>query len=100
MASQGRGTANHFKATADVDIIAGSFSQSLASPGGYVAGSRHVIEYLRTYSKQTIFSAAISPVQAAYAVAALDIMKSGPQCHKRLWSNTQKYKRILKDLDS
>ena len=90
LGSQGRGTADHFKATADVDIIAGSFSKSLASTGGYVAGSRHMIEYLRTYSKQTIFSAAISPVQAACAMAALDIMEPEPEHHKRLWSNTQK----------
>lgn len=99
LGNQGRGTADHFKATEEVDIIAGSFSKSLSSVGGYVAGSRHMIEYLRSYSKQTIFSAAISPVQAACALAALEIVQSEPEHLLHLWENTRAYKKILKELD-
>jgi 7-keto-8-aminopelargonate synthetase-like enzyme len=73
-------------------------SKSLASVGGFVSGSSEVIEYLRTHSKQTTFSAAISPAQAACASASLDIMKSEPQHLERLWSNTRKYRAILKNL--
>jgi 7-keto-8-aminopelargonate synthetase-like enzyme len=95
---QGRGTVDHFGLNDKVDIICGSLSKSLASTGGFVAASKDVIEYLRTNSKQTVFSAAISPSQAACASASLDIMKSEPQHLERLWANTRKYRSILKNL--
>ena len=95
---QGRGTTEHFGLGDKVDLICGSLSKSLASTGGYVAGSREVIEYLRTNSKQTIFSAAISAGQTAAAMAALEIMQNEPQHLERLWANTKKYKAMLKGL--
>jgi 8-amino-7-oxononanoate synthase len=95
---QGRGTTDHFGLGEKVDLICGSLSKSLASTGGFVAGSRDMIEYLRTNSKQTIFSAAICAGQAAAAMAALEIMQTEPQHLERLWSNTKKYKAILKHL--
>lgn len=95
---QGRGTVDHFKLNEKVDLICGSMSKSLASTGGFVAGSRELIEYLRTNSKQTIFSAAISPSMAAAASASLDILQSEPQHLERLWRNTKRYREILKGL--
>ena len=95
---QGRGTVDHFRLNDKVDLICGSLSKSLASTGGFVAGSHELIEYLRTHSRQTIFSAAISPSQAACASAALDIMQSEPQHLERLWRNTRRYREILKGL--
>jgi 8-amino-7-oxononanoate synthase len=95
---QGRGTVDHFGLNDKVDIVCGSLSKSLASTGGFVSGSREVIEYLRTYSKQTIFSAALSPAQAAAAMAALEIMQTEPEHHERLWANTRKYRAMLKQL--
>lgn len=95
---QGRGTVDHFALNDKVDIVCGSLSKSLASTGGFVAASREVIEYLRTHSKQTVFSAAISPSQAACAQASLAVMQSEPQHLERLWSNTRKYRAILKSL--
>jgi 7-keto-8-aminopelargonate synthetase-like enzyme len=95
---QGRGTVDHFKADEQVDLICGSLSKSLASTGGFVAGSRSLIEYLRTNSRQTLFSAAISPAMAATASASLDIMLSEPQHLERLWKNTKRYREILKGL--
>lgn len=92
---QGRGTANHLGVTDEVDIICGSLSKALASTGGFVAGDKAVIEYLRSHSKQTIFSAAISPSQAACAEAALDLLASEPEHLERLWENTRKYKAML-----
>ena len=90
---QGRGTVDHFGLTDKIDIICGSLSKSLASTGGFVAGSSDVIEYMRTNSKQTIFSAALSPGQAAAAQRyrtrkgrrPLDarrrgVCRSGPRC--------------------
>jgi 7-keto-8-aminopelargonate synthetase-like enzyme len=95
---QGRGTADHFRLNEKVDLVCGSLSKSLASTGGFVAGSRDLIEYLRTHSRQTIFSAAISPSQAACASAALDIMQSEPEHLERLWRNTRRYREMLKGL--
>lgn len=95
---QGRGTVDHFALNDKVDIICGSMSKSLASTGGFIAASREVIEYLRTNSKQTIFSAAISPSQAACAQASLELMQKEPEHLERLWSNTRKYRAMLKSL--
>lgn len=98
LGNSGRGSADHCDATDDIDIIAGSFSKALSSTGGFVAGSRDVIEYLRTHSKQTIFSASLSPVQAYCASASLDILQSEPEHLERLWANTRRYKAILENL--
>jgi 8-amino-7-oxononanoate synthase len=95
---QGRGTVDHFKLNEKVDILCGSMSKSLASTGGFVSGSLDLIEYLRTNSKQTLFSAAISPSQAAAASASLDIMQTEPQHLHRLWRNTKRYREMLKGL--
>ena len=73
-------------------------SKALASTGGFVAGSRSLIDYLRFHSKQTIFSAAISPSQAACAAAALDVMQGEPQHLDRLWRNVRRYRDMLKGL--
>ena len=95
---QGRGTVDHFGLNDQVDIICGSLSKSLASTGGFIAGTNEVIEYLRTNSKQTIFSAAVPPAQAAIASTALDIMQTEPEHHERLWANTKRYVKMLKSL--
>lgn len=92
---EGRGTAHHFELPDRVDVIAGSLSKSLSSTGGFVAGDHAVIEYLRTYSKQTIFSAALSASQAACARAALEIMQSEPEHLELLWANTKRYRELL-----
>jgi 8-amino-7-oxononanoate synthase len=95
---QGRGTVDSFGLNDKVDVICGSMSKSLASTGGFVAASSEVIEYLRSHSKQTIFSAAISPSQAACAQASLEIMQTEPQHLEKLWANTKKYRAMLKQL--
>ncbi len=93
--AQGRGTANHYGMTDDVDIICGSFSKALSSTGGFIAGSREAIQYVRTHSKQIIFSAALSPCQAACAEAALDVLVDEPEHLQRLWENTKRYREML-----
>jgi 8-amino-7-oxononanoate synthase len=98
LGKQGRGTADHFGLNDQVDIICGSLSKSLASTGGFIAASREVIEYLRTNSKQTIFSAALSPSQAACALASLELMQTEPEHLARLWKNTKRYREILHSL--
>ncbi|MBP7142901.1 MAG: aminotransferase class I/II-fold pyridoxal phosphate-dependent enzyme [Opitutaceae bacterium] len=95
---QGRGTVDHFGLNDKVDLICGSLSKSLASTGGFVVGTSDSIEYLRTHSKQTIFSAAIAPSQAAAAKTALELMQSEPEHLERLWKNTRRYVAMLKSL--
>ncbi len=95
---QGRGTADHFGLTDKVDIICGSMSKALASTGGFVAGDRDYIEYLRTHGKHTIFSASLSASQAAVASAALDILQTEPEHLERLWTNTRRYTAMLQSL--
>ena len=75
----GRGVADHFGLTDQVDLICGSFSKSLASTGGFIAADRGVIEYLRSSSQQIIFSAAITPAAAATALASLRVMQREPR---------------------
>lgn len=94
---QGKGTASHFGLTDRVDLIAGSLSKSLSSTGGFVAGDSEAIEYLRTHSKQIIFSAALSPCQTACSLAALEIVQSEPERIEQLWKNTRRYHQILRD---
>ncbi len=95
---QGRGTPDHFNLAPQIDIVCGSMSKALASIGGFVAGTRELIEYLRTNSKQTIFSAALTPAQAACALASLELMQNEPEHLERLWKNTKLYRDMLHSL--
>lgn len=75
----GRGTAAHFGVTKDVDLIMGTFSKSLASVGGYIAGDEDVIHYIKHHARSLIFSASIPPANAATALAALHVMQEEPE---------------------
>ena len=94
----GRGTAEHFDCLGKVDLICGSLSKAMATTGGYVGGDKELVEYMRTHSKQTIFSAAISPAQAACAEAALELITTEPEHLIRLKENTKHYKDGLEKL--
>jgi 8-amino-7-oxononanoate synthase len=98
MGRDGRGVCDHFGVTKDVDLIVGSFSKSLASTGGWIAGDKALIDYLRTTSRQIIFSAAIGPAAAGSAWAALQVMQDEPQHREKLWENTRRMKAILDGL--
>jgi 8-amino-7-oxononanoate synthase len=99
LGKEGRGTANHFGLVDQVDVLCGSFSKSLAGAGGFVASSREAIDYMRTHSKQTIFSAALSPASCASAQAALEIMQEEPEHRERLQKNLGRYRSILEGLE-
>ncbi len=80
----GRGTADYFGLTDQVDIIMGTFSKSLASLGGYMASSKRVAEYVRHTSRPFIFSASIPPANCASALEALHVLIETPQLVKHL----------------
>ena len=84
----GKGAADHFGLLPDVDLIMGTFSKSLASIGGFVAGDYYTINYLRHNSRPYIFSASISPAATAAASAALDILRKEPERVRQLWEMT------------
>jgi len=85
----GRGTAAHFGLTADVDLIMGTFSKSFASLGGFVAGQKDVINYIKHNARSFIFSASLPAPNLMAAMAALDIMEKEPEHVERLWDNTR-----------
>jgi 8-amino-7-oxononanoate synthase len=94
----GRGTADHFGMTDKVDVICGSFSKSFSGIGGFVCSSQDGINYMRSHSKQTIFSAALPPAATAGAHAALKIFRSEPEHRKRLHKNLCRYLTFLNGL--
>jgi 8-amino-7-oxononanoate synthase len=86
----GDGTAAHFGLTEEVDIITGTFSKSLASIGGFVAGDETVIHYLRHHSRPLIFSASLPPASTAGTLAALEVLQQEPERREQLWTNTMR----------
>lgn len=84
----GRGVCDHFGVTDDVDIIMGTFSKSLASIGGFVAGDKEVINFLRHNSRSYIFQASSTPAATASARTALQILKDEPERIEALWKIT------------
>ncbi len=94
----GRGTAEHFGLEGEVDLTMGTFSKSLATVGGFIAGPKQVVEFIRHHARSQIFSAAAPPPMAAAVIAALAIIKREPQRRKQLWDNTHYMKRELENL--
>ncbi|HKA14967.1 MAG TPA: aminotransferase class I/II-fold pyridoxal phosphate-dependent enzyme [Myxococcota bacterium] len=91
----GRGTPEHFGVDGDVDLLMGTFSKSLATVGGFVAGSAYVIDHIRHVARSGIFSAALPPASAAAARKALDIVEREPERRKHLWENARYWKDEL-----
>ncbi|MDR1682966.1 MAG: pyridoxal phosphate-dependent aminotransferase family protein [Candidatus Symbiothrix sp.] len=85
---QGRGACDHFGLLPEVELIMGTFSKSLASIGGFIAGSQTLIDYIRHTSRSYIFSASNTPAATAAANAAFDIMVSEPERFEHLWKLT------------
>ncbi len=94
----GRGTAEHFGLTPDVDLMMGTYSKSLASVGGFVAGDSEVIEYVKHFARSLIFSASPTPASVASVSAALDVIDEEPERLTQLWRNTRKMLEGFKQL--
>ncbi len=95
---EGSGTSAHFDLTGKVDFIMGTFSKSLASVGGFIAGNTRAIEFIKHHARSFIFSASMPPASAAAALAALKIIRREPQRIDRLWENTRQMKQGLQQL--
>ena len=84
----GRGTADHFGVTDRVDLIMGTFSKSFGSLGGFVAGNRTLLNYIKHNSRSLIFSASMPPANVAAVSKAIDIMLEEPERISHLWDIT------------
>ncbi|MFA4868771.1 MAG: pyridoxal phosphate-dependent aminotransferase family protein [Pedobacter sp.] len=93
----GAGTASHFGLTDEVDLIMGTFSKSLASLGGFIAGTEETIEFVKHRARSLMFSASMPPAAVASVIAALDIIESEPERIDKLWANTNYAKKLLVD---
>lgn len=80
----GRGTASHFGLEMDTDLIVGTFSKSLASIGGFVAGAARVLDYIQHFGRSMLFSASLPPACLAAAGAALDVIQQEPDRVERV----------------
>ena len=93
----GSGTASHFNITDDVDLIGGTFSKSLASVGGFIAGSADLIEYISHSARSYIFSASLPPASTAAALTAIRIIRSDDSLRLNLWENTHYAIKLMKE---
>jgi 8-amino-7-oxononanoate synthase len=98
LGSKGDGTAAHFDVVEEIDLIVGTFSKSLASIGGFVAGAEGVIHYLKHHSRPLIFTAALPPSNTAGVLAALHVMQREPERRDALWTNTRRLQSGLRSL--
>ena len=94
---EGRGVCDHFGLTDEVDLIMGTFSKSLASIGGFIAGDADTINYLRHTCRTYIFSASDTPAATAAALEALHIVRSEPERIEALWRVTKYALRRFKE---
>jgi len=93
----GRGVAEHFGLDDEIDIHLGTFSKSLGGQGGFVAGSRALMDYLRGFSRSRFFSCALAPPVVAGLIAALELVEREPQLRKQLWDNVAFMQKRLRD---
>jgi glycine C-acetyltransferase len=95
---QGRGTVDHFGCHGRVDIQVGTLSKAIGVLGGYVAGSRTLIEFLHHRARPFLFSTSHPPAVTAACLAALDVLETEPQWMEKLWDNTRFFKSGLQAL--
>jgi 8-amino-7-oxononanoate synthase len=100
LGARGAGASEHFRLEGDVDLRMGTFSKSLASCGGFIAGSHEVVDFLRISSRAFLFTAAAVPAAVGAALAALRIIRSdeGPQLFERVLGNARYLRDGLRDL--
>ncbi len=94
----GRGTVDHFGLHSRVDIQVGTLSKAMGALGGYVAGSKALIEFLYHRARPFLFSTSHPPAVAATCLAAIEVLETEPQWIDRLWDNTRLFKAGLQSL--
>lgn len=98
LGATGHGIEEHFGMAGAIDVKIGTLSKAIPSVGGYVAGPRDLVEYLRHYSRPFIFSAALPPAQAAAALEAIEVIEDEPERVRRVQRNAETLRRGLRRL--
>jgi glycine C-acetyltransferase len=96
--TNGRGTVDHFGLHGRVDIQVGTLSKAVGALGGYVAGTRDLIDFLYHRARPFLFSTSHPPAVAAACIAAIDVLEQEPEIIDRLWENTKFFKGGLQAL--
>jgi glycine C-acetyltransferase len=91
----GRGTIDHFNVHGRVDIQVGTLSKAIGVLGGYVAGTRALVDFLYHRARPFLFSTSHPPAVAAACIAAIDVLLEEPHIIDRLWDNTRFFKAGL-----
>jgi glycine C-acetyltransferase len=94
----GRGTVDHFRMHGRVDVQVGTLSKAVGALGGYVAGSRALIDFLHHRARPFLFSTSHPPAVAASCLAAIELLLAEPQIIERLWDNTRFFQAGLRTL--
>ncbi|MCM2276956.1 MAG: aminotransferase class I/II-fold pyridoxal phosphate-dependent enzyme [Oligoflexia bacterium] len=92
---KGQGTEHHFGMVNSADLVMGTFSKSFASIGGFVAGTKDVMHYIKHKARPFMFSAAMPPAAAATVLECLRIVQEEPEHLQNLWKNANKMAREL-----
>ena len=95
LGGNGRGTIDHFKVHGRVDIQVGTLSKAIGALGGYVCGTRELIEFLYHRARPFLFSTSHPPSVAATCIAAFDVLEQEPERIEKLWENTRFWKKEL-----
>jgi glycine C-acetyltransferase len=98
LGKHGRGSMECFDLHGQVDVQMGTFSKALGSVGGYVAGSRTLVELLRQKARSYLLSTALPPSDMAGAIAAISILQEAPEVITTLWDNVRYFREGLRDL--
>jgi 8-amino-7-oxononanoate synthase len=96
LGENGGGTADYFGLTGGIDIAMGTFSKALASEGGFIAGSKSLIDYLANTARSFIFSTALSPATIAVSLAALNIVRTEPMTRETLLAHCVWFREKLR----
>jgi len=94
----GRGTIDHFHVHGRVDVQVGTLSKAIGALGGYVCGSRDLIDFLYHRARPFLFSTSHPPSVAATCIAAFEVLEQEPERMDRLWENTRFWKKELANL--
>ncbi|MEM0133694.1 MAG: glycine C-acetyltransferase [Thermoplasmatales archaeon] len=98
LGDHGRGIVDHFKIGESVDIEMGTFSKAVGVMGGFVAGKRDLIDYLKQKARPFLFSSALNPGEVAAVMKSIEIMEKDDSLLKKLWNNSDFLKEKLKSL--
>ena len=91
----GRGSVDHFQLHGRVDVQVGTLSKAIGALGGYVCGTRDLIDYLYHRARPFLFSTSHPPSVAATCIAAFDMLEQEPERIEQLWENTRYLKKEL-----